>query len=407
VFRARLHNLIIGLVAAPARRLHRLPSAYRQALALTLISALGWSTWNWARAFTHPWGDLGHGRYSDHFSHMNAARVFPRIGLDLWRVPIANKFRLLTAEQLDHEPPDIRLGASDTGGVYDVPGWPEGKPLAMSWSNKTRMYPPGDMLLVAPIAALYHYTNLSFGGACHLLIGWFIVLAHPALFFFFLMLFEGKSRVIDWLGCFFAYVLIMYWTLQGFYDAAAITPLILCARYLGQGRGLAAGVAYCAAAIVHFRVFFQAPWAMVAAGMMVRDRFWQRLHRRQVVAIGVAATLACISLYVFWLDWASLGKVEINNPLRPDGGEYNAHMTWICAIILGVCGLAFLISRSWLDLVSLAWLGLVLFRLREFYLWHLLISVAWIAAPFRSPAARVVRIGFLVAVLILCIGFDL
>jgi len=51
------------------------------------------------------------------------------------------------------------------------------------------MYPPGDMLLVAPIAALYHYTNLSFGGACHLLIGWFIVLAHSALFYFFLMLF--------------------------------------------------------------------------------------------------------------------------------------------------------------------------------------------------------------------------
>jgi hypothetical protein len=195
--------------------------------------------------------------------------------------------------------------------------------------------------------------------------------------------------------------------LQGFYDAAAITPLILCARYLGQGRGLAAGVAYCVAALVHFRVFFQAPWAMVAVGMMVRDRFWQRLRWGQVVAIGVAATLACASLYVFWLDWASLGKVEINNPLRFDGGAYNAHMTWICAIIFGVCGLAFLISRSWLDLVSLAWLGLVLFRLREFYLWHMLVSLAWIAAPFRSPAARVVRIGFLVAVLMLCIGFDL
>jgi hypothetical protein len=89
------------------------------------------------------------------------------------------------------------------------------------------MYPPGDMLLVAPIAALYHYTSLSLTGACRLLFGWFIILAHVALFFFFLNVFENPRSGLDWLVAFLVYSHVMYWTLEGFYDAAAIVPLVV------------------------------------------------------------------------------------------------------------------------------------------------------------------------------------
>jgi hypothetical protein len=94
--------------------------AYRKALVLTLISLLGWSLWNGLRRTDHPWGDLSRGNFTDHFSHMNAARIFPRMGRDLWRVSIAKRFVPLTAQQLARAPSDIHLGASPTGGVYDV-----------------------------------------------------------------------------------------------------------------------------------------------------------------------------------------------------------------------------------------------------------------------------------------------
>ena len=48
---------------------------------------------------------------------------------------------------------------------------------------------------------------------------------------------------------------VVHWTLEGFYDVAMIAPLLLCWRYLGQRRGLAAGVAFCAAAFLHFRAY--------------------------------------------------------------------------------------------------------------------------------------------------------
>ena len=51
------------------------------------------------------------GTYSDHFSHMNAARLFPRVGLDLWRRSEKSMFPSITKEALAALPADARLGA--------------------------------------------------------------------------------------------------------------------------------------------------------------------------------------------------------------------------------------------------------------------------------------------------------
>jgi hypothetical protein len=384
------------------RWLRRMSSAQRKALAVTLISLVGWSVWNGFRTFDHPWGDLARGQYTDHFSHMNAARIFPRMGRDIWRVPIADRYRLLTQDELSAIPKDVGAGASMTGGIFYVPGWPIEKPLAISWSNKTRMYPPGDMLLVAPIAFLYHYTRLSFTNACRILLSWFIVLAHVALFFFFLTFFEGKGRGIDWLICFFVYSHVLYWTLNGFYDAVAIVPMVMCARYLGQRRGLAAAVAYCVGAMVHFRVFFLAPWALFAAWVMLRDKFWRRFHIRDAIAITVALICAVVSLYVFWLDWGSLAHVGINNPIHSHAP--NKAMIWNFKLLLLACAVAFIVARAWLDLAVLLWLGIITFSLRELYYWHFLISMSWFVAPAKRPYVSAARVAFLLTALALFFG---
>jgi hypothetical protein len=129
---------------------------------------------------------------------------------------------------------------------------------------------------------------------------------------------------------------------------------------------------------------------------MLRNRFWRGLRPRHYVAIGVALLCAAASLLAFWLDWESLRHVYINNPLRSASSPHDKAQGWNLEVVLAVCALAFIASRAWLDLLSLAWLGFIAFTLREFYYWHILISTAWIAAPASRPMVRAVRLAFLV-----------
>ncbi len=372
------------------------PSPRRKALTITLVSLVLWSVWNGARTFDHPWGDLSNGAWTDHFSHMNTARVFTRVGPDLWRKPIHEMFRPLTAGELARLPADVRVPGVPSDGVYFVPGWPETKPLATNWSHKSRMYPPGDVLFFAPIAAIYHFTPISLKTACRLLFGWFILAAHVALFCFLLSYFEGPRSGVEWLGVSFLYSCMMHWSLEGFYDCAAMVPLALCARYLGQRRSLAAIVAYCVAAFVHFRAFFLAPWVLYGVFLLLKDRAWKRWTWRDLPALAVAAGCAAASLYAFWLDLPGLRQSGVTNPLLLSSPGLNVPMAWNVAALLVFCGGMLLWSRAWLDVAVLAWLGLTIFSLREFCAWHLLISMSWIGAPARRQIVYAVRLLFFV-----------
>jgi hypothetical protein len=388
----------------------RLPplTAHQKALALTVVSVLVWSTWNTFRTFDHPWGDISAGRFTDHISHMNAARIFPRVGRDLWRVPIAEQFRPLSYEELQRMPADVQKGGSETGGVYFVPGWPEDKPLIMGWTRKTRMYPPGDMVLVAPIAALYHYTTLSLEGASRLLIAWYIVLAHVAFYFVFLAFFESRGSGIAWLAAFLIYSNVLHFTLEGFYDGVVIAPLLVCARYLDRRRGLAALLAYCVAAFLHFRAFFLAPWALYAGWLALRGRFGERAGRRSrwrgVLALAGAGLLGSASLYTFWLDLPSLKQVAPFNPIVLGNYLQNRAMIWNLEVVCLVCAIALLWARAWLDLVMLGWLTTIMFLLQEFTIWHLVIPMAWIPAPAGRSYVRAIRLAFLLTVVALVFG---
>src|SRR5438105_12814524 len=94
---------------------------------------------------------------------------------------------------------------------------------------------------------------------------------------------------------------VLRWTMEGFYDSAMLVPLLLCWRYLGQRRGLAAGVAFCAAAFLHFRAYYYAPWAVAAAFIVVRDRQWRDWRGRDFAALAAGAVLGAASLVSYFL----------------------------------------------------------------------------------------------------------
>ena len=190
-----------------------------RALLFTVASLLAWSCWYIAHRNVHPFGDLSRGQLTDHFSHMNAARLFMRAGADIWRKPLSSQGRVLTPEEVERLPADLRPFGKGVEMRW-IDGWPAAKPFFSSWVDNPRLYPPGDLLLVAPIAAAYHFTSLSFTAANRVLILYFLLLAHVSIYFALLNFSLEPRASLGVIGLFLLYPELIHWSLEGFYDVA-------------------------------------------------------------------------------------------------------------------------------------------------------------------------------------------
>jgi hypothetical protein len=329
--------------------------------------------------------------FTDHVSHMNAARLFPRVGGALWRIPISKMFAELDPAKAAALPADVR----SQGGILDVPGWPLDKPLIATWTTIPRPYPPGDLVLVAPIATLYHFTSMSFATATHLLIVLFLAVAHIA---FWLIWRLGPHRGVALYGgaAIVAYLYVVYWTLFGFYDAAAVVPLLLCIRSIVDQKPIAAVVSFAVAAFVHFRALYYVPWLLVAAAEIVRLRSWRDCSAREWFALALAALLGGSALYTFLLVQPWLSCLPLGNPIHP--GHVRLVPAIAFALAFGAAAALFGRGRAWLDLAILAWSSLCLILTRQVQAWHAVLLFPWIFAPCTRPLARVARIEFVTIV---------
>jgi hypothetical protein len=95
------------------------------ALTLTVASLIAWSSWYLLLGPTHPYGDLSNGNYTDHFSHMNTARLFTHAGTAIWTMPMQDSAVTLTPEQRVALPADLTPQGGQMYPVFIVSGWPD------------------------------------------------------------------------------------------------------------------------------------------------------------------------------------------------------------------------------------------------------------------------------------------
>lgn len=370
-------------------------------MALTLASFLLSSGWELARPPDNPFMDLS-GRFTDHFSHMNAARLFTRFGADIWRKPLLSLLPRPNLAEYLALPDDVKRCADC---LFVAPGWR--KPVEQSWPAVVRFYPPGDLVLMAPIAALYHFTDLSFTNANRLLLVLLLALAHLGIF---LLVGELVGSGAGWLAVltgFFAVNLVLRWTLEGFYDSALLVPLVLCWRYLQKQRGLAALVAFCAAAFLHFRAYYYSPWAVAALLLLHRQQAWRTWTRREWMAALLAAAMGLLSLWTYFLALPGLMRFRgYDNPLLIGRGHLDAPALLAFAAVLGLAMVLFWAARSAMDAAMAGFITLVLTQVRQSFAWYPVAVVPWLCAPpwAASPArARFVLAGRLILFLFLAL----
>ena len=357
------------------------PAARRWALAVTAFSFVGWSAWEMVRPPTNSYMDLS-GKFTDHFSHMAAARLFCRFGFDVWRVPLVRLLPSPTPQERLALPQDTKR-CPDC--LFVAPGWE--KPVVQSWPHVVRFYPPGDLVLTAPVAVLYHYTSLSLTTASRMLLVIFLAAAHLGLFLLLEGLLEAPPavRYSSLFAGFLGVNCVLRWTLEGFYDSAILFPLLLCWRYLGERRGLAAGVAFCAAAFLHFRAYYYAPWAIWAAVLLVRERQWRSWRAWDWAAAAAAALMGGASLATWSMALPGLLAFEaFPSPLLVT----SSHVVLPALALAGAVGAAalalFLFAGSRIDAAMVGWMGLVLTQVRQSLAWYPVAVVPWLVSPARS-----------------------
>lgn len=374
-----------------------MPWRRRLAVALTAASFAGFSAWEMTRK-VHPFGDLSNGFFTDHFSHMNDARHFPRAGVRQWTTPLAGMERRVTPRERTALPPDI-VDCPD-GCLFHVDGWPAQKPMQQSWPFLTRFYPPGDLLLFAPMAALYHFTPIRAATIDRLLVVLCLALAHVAIF-------AILDRVDGPLGAFCALLgasVLIHWSLEGFYDASIVLPLLLCDAFLAAGFGASAFLAFGVAMLLHFRALYYVPWGLAAAVLVFRGR--TALQRTDQVKIAVGVLFLAVSVATFALALPGLLDYPMQmNPLFLRTAALDRAALLEGAALAVAAGAVFVWARSPLDAGLVAWLALVLTQVRQNYSWYSMALVPWLGAPARRPAVRLARLAIF-AFLAECIHND-
>jgi hypothetical protein len=367
------------------------PGTRLWAATLTLVSLLVWGGWE-LRNDCHPFRDLSCGKSTDHFSHMNTGRLFMKVGIDIWREPLNSHGRPLTDAERAALPADLqRANPADIGGTFD--GWPADKPFVSSWSFNPRFHPPGDMVLTAPVALLYSFTDLSFSGANLLLILLFLGYAHIPIYLL-LRGIGGRPRLAPagLLVAAFVYLTVVHWALDGFYESIAIAPLVLSALALVRDLGLQAIACFSHRAILHFRAVFFAPLALCGLYLVVKGRQWRAWTRRDHGLLAVTAALSVAVLGPFALLWPHLQDIPVTTSISPsaDGFSLLGVLPFVVVVVVGAA--AFASARAWLDLAVLGWLTVMLLSLHEAYYWDMLTLLAWLMAPHAPAVRRIARV---------------
>ena len=365
-----------------------MPWRRRLAVALTAASFAGFSAWEMTRK-VHPFGDLSNGFFTDHFSHMNDARHFPRAGVRHWTTPLARMERRLTPAERALLPPDV-VDCPD-GCLFHVDGWPAQKPMQQSWPLLTRFYPPGDLLLFAPMAALYHATPIPTATINRLLVVLCLAFAHAAI----LAILDRVDGALGALCAVLGASALIHWSLEGFYDASIVVPLLLCDAFLAAGLGASAFLAFGVAMLLHFRALYYVPWGLAAAVLVFRGR--GALLRADGIKIAIGTICLALSVATFALALPGLLDYPMQmNPLFLRTAALDRTTLLEAAGVAVAAGGVFVWARSPLDAGLVAWLALVLTQVRQNYSWYSMALVPWLCAPARKPAIRLSRLAVFV-----------
>ena len=352
--------------------------------------------------------DLTCGFYTDHFSHVGLTRLFTKVGPDIYSQPRGDFGRPLNEEEKALLPEDLR-SVADTSRAIE--GWPSDRPFTATWLNIPSFYPPGDLLLFAPAAAVYEYTDISFTEMNRLLIQLMLMFGHATVFLILLLWRNEKERPLS-IAVVLSYLVVIHWSLEGFYDAGWIAPLVLVPWLLRRGDGWAALAAFSAGAFMHFRALIYLPMAAGALVMIVRRKEWKNFDRRKAMLSAVIVLCGIPAAIAFFMVRPEMSSHEMTSAFNPAADAFHPPAVIIAGLVVAVGLTVYWLVQAWDEVVMLVWFAGLVMLLPEVNPWDSVAIVPWLLAPVdtggkeRDGLVKAVRLAVVVLLAVLVFRED-
>jgi len=346
--------------------------------------------------FKHPSRTLSP-RFTDHFSHWGSAILFSKKGFDIYRKP--------SSELCRHGiPPDIALNINDNCSLDDMPAVEHGKLLRsfqINWQQFPRAYPPGDVLYHAVIGFLYAKGLVDFSTANWITIELYLLTAHLVFGLFTLLLLDpaltGSSKITQKALKFFifsllvlAYLLLMKWSLNGFYDPISIFFLLFSVLYYRQQKPTAALLFFSIGLFLHFRAL----WACPLLVFIFRDFYQKRsaiFTTRNIIIIILSVGLIVISLYTLTIQLAQLSAYDVNNSIFFNSEH---HFTSISLRLVPLLAMILVLLKARLYLLASlsAWQLYMLTQMPSVQPWYNLFLLVFLAVAGTEPKSKTIAL---------------
>jgi hypothetical protein len=272
--------------------------------------------------------------------------------------------------------------------------------VCLNWQPRFRPYPLGSVLYAVPEALLSRFTRFTAQSINRFILWKYVLGAHLLLWALYRALVAPPAaddppdaRPSPWLtwGLFAcAYVEVMVWSLEGLYDAFAVSFVVLGALLLRRRERESAFVAVAAAIFFHYRALWYLPLlGLSAMGFVGRDTWARPVPAAAKLVLGAA--LLGVSVYTFALTYGDLHNFPDQNPVHwvhwlPPSSLWD---------LLGPMALviAYLVhARHWRLVALMLWQLFMLVQTPQVMWWHILfllpmLAVARIERGFSPVAA--------------------
>jgi hypothetical protein len=337
---------------------------------------------------------------TDHHSHWGTVLLFARRGLEIYRRPV----RDLCADATGVATRDQAWVDRERNALCWVEGFD--RPLAINWQDHPRPYPPGHLAFFLPEALVYRFGAWTFGATNRLAVWQMTLAAHLAAVLFALLLRGRTEGAVPIVAAAFAYLELLHWALEGFYDAAGIACILWSLLALARRRPTQALLAYCLAVSLHLRALWYLPIAAVAAARIWRGEAavpsesvhgaptFERGRKTMLAAAAVLLVSAGVSLSLLL---SHLSAFDANNPLRgPGATRWSAQIVGFVLATALFAGCA-LHHRSRLLLACLVASGVFFVSTVQVQWWHSLwllpMLLIGVTDHGRRPATDLVATG--------------